>query len=437
MNRVILTIDGQQVEVPSGTTILEAARSVDIYIPTLCHHPDLPPAEGCQAAPAVYQGERKIENVMPGEPGKGCGLCVVEVEGEADLVGSCTTEVKPGMVVVTENDRIKEKRQENLVSILARHPHVCLTCAQQQGCPLTQCSSNVPENERCCPQFGHCELQDVANFIGISPSTPRWLPTDLPILEGDPLFIRNYNLCIGCTRCIRACRDLRGIEAMGFVYDAKGTVQIGTLAPTLEESGCKFCTACVEVCPTGALTDKAVRAGKKAEDLVPCKEACPAHMDVPGYLRLLAAGKRDEANAVIREKVPFPGVLGRVCIHPCEESCRRGEVNEPVSICALKRYAADGDQGLWKTKSKVGPDTGKRVAVVGSGPAGLTTAFYLRKQGHRVTVFEARSKAGGMMRKSWALVWVSGPTRSWVRMSRWSSSEAMVMMRFSWALERP
>ena len=398
MNRVILTIDGQQVEVPSGATILEAARSVDIYIPTLCHHPDLPPAEGSQAAPAVYQGERKIENVMPGEPGKGCGLCVVEVEGEADLVGSCTTEVKPGMVVVTENDRIKEKRQENLVSILARHPHVCLTCAQQQGCPLTQCSSNVPENERCCPQFGHCELQDVANFIGISPSTPRWLPTDLPILEGDPLFIRNYNLCIGCTRCIRACRDLRGIEAMGFVYDAKGTVQIGTLAPTLEESGCKFCTACVEVCPTGALTDKAVRAGKKAEDLVPCKEACPAHMDVPGYLRLLAAGKRDEANAVIREKVPFPGVLGRVCIHPCEESCRRGEVNEPVSICALKRYAADGDQGLWKTKSKVGPDTGKRVAVVGSGPAGLTTAFYLRKQGHRVTVFEARSKAGGMMR---------------------------------------
>ena len=82
--------------------------------------------------------------------------------------------------------------------------------------------------------------------------------------------------------------------------------------------------------------------------LVPCKEACPAHIDVPGYLRLVAAGKRDEANAVIREKVPFPGILGRVCIHPCEEKCRRGEVNEPISICAVKRYAADGERASGK-----------------------------------------------------------------------------------------
>jgi NADPH-dependent glutamate synthase beta subunit-like oxidoreductase len=146
------------------------------------------------------------------------------------------------------------------------------------------------------------------------------------------------------------------------------------------------------------LMDKAVRPGKKAEDLVPCKEACPAHIDVPGYLRLVAEGKRDEANAVIREKVPFPGILGRVCIHPCEEKCRRGEVNQPISICAMKRYAADGARGLWKKNSKIAPDTGKKVAVIGSGPAGLTSAFYLRKRGHNVSVFEARSKAGGMMR---------------------------------------
>jgi NADPH-dependent glutamate synthase beta subunit-like oxidoreductase len=144
--------------------------------------------------------------------------------------------------------------------------------------------------------------------------------------------------------------------------------------------------------------DKAVRPGKKAEDLVPCKEACPAHIDVPGYLRLVAAGKRDEANAVIREKVPFPGILGRVCIHPCEEKCRRGELNEPISICALKRYAADGERGLWKKNSKIAPDAGKKVAVIGSGPAGLTASFYLRKRGYSVSIFEARSKTGGMMR---------------------------------------
>jgi len=154
----------------------------------------------------------------------------------------------------------------------------------------------------------------------------------------------------------------------------------------------------VEVCPTGALVDKEVRAGKKEEDLVPCKEACPAHIDVPAYLRFIADGKADEANAVIREKVPLPGILGRVCIHPCEEACRRGEVNEPISICALKRYAADREKGLWKKGITVKEDTGEKVAIVGSGPAGLTAAFYLRKQGHGVTVFEARSQAGGMMR---------------------------------------
>lgn len=398
MSKIKLMINGQEIEAEEGSTILEAARTAEIYIPSLCSHPDLPSATGVETAMAVYQGERKIENARPGETGTGCGICLVEVEGETELVKSCSTEVREGMVVITDNDRVKAGRQENLIPILTRHRHACLTCAQQEGCSRSQCSSNVPENERCCILFGHCELQNVSNYVGISPATPKWVPTDIPILDNHPLFIRDYNLCIGCLRCVRVCRDLREVEALGFVYDKEGRIQVGTLGPTLEESGCKFCTACVEVCPTGALMDKLVRPGKKEEDLVPCKEACPVHIDIPGYLRLIAAGKRDEAYAVIREKVPFPGILGRVCIHPCEDECRRGEVNEPISICALKRYAADGEKGLWKKNAKTGADTGKKVAIVGAGPTGLTAAFYLRKLGHAVTVFESSPQAGGMMR---------------------------------------
>ncbi len=398
MDTINLTIDGQQVQVPAGTTILEAARKADIYIPSLCYHPDLSPAKDYPAVQAVFHGEHKIENAMPEQPRKGCGICVVELEGLGDLVGSCATEAADGMVVITQNDRIKDKRQENLVPIMARHRHACLTCAQQEGCPCTQCSSNVPENERCCPQFGHCELQNIANYVGISNATPRWVPTDLEIFKDHPLFERNYNLCIGCTRCVRACRDMRGIEALGFVFDGDGQIQVGTVAETLEDSGCKFCTACVEVCPTEALVDKCVEPATRETDLVPCKAACPAHIDVPGYLRMCARGKRDEANAIIREKVPFPGILGRVCIHPCEDACRRGEVNEPISICALKRYAADGDKGLWKNENRIAADTGKKVAIVGAGPAGLAAAFYLRKKGHAVTIFDAGKAAGGMMR---------------------------------------
>ena len=398
MGMVKLMMDGRQVEVPSGTSILEAARSAGLYIPALCSHPDLPPAKGSPAAEVIFQGDRKIENAKPEERAKECGLCVVEIQGEKGLAVSCGTEVKTGMVVVTDNEKIRAMRRENLVPILLRHRHACLTCPQQEGCSLSQCSSNVPQNERCCTKFGHCELQKVVNYVGISPATPKWVPTNLPILDQHALFIRDYNLCIGCTRCVRACRDLRGIEAIGFVIDRGGQVQIGSLGPSLEESGCTFCTACVEVCPTGALMDKSVRPGKKAEDLVACKTACPAQIDVPWTIRLIAAGKRDEANAVIRERVPLPGILGRVCIHPCEEACRRKEVNEPISICALKRYAADGDRGLWKKNSRVAGNSGKKAAVIGSGPAGLTAAFYLRKKGHRVTLFEERSKAGGMMR---------------------------------------
>ena len=131
----------------------------------------------------------------------------------------------------------------------------------------------------------------------------------------------------------------------------------------------------------------------------PCADVCPAGIDVPRYNRCIAKGKPAEAVAVIREKIPFPSVCGYVCDHPCETLCKRGEhLDEAIAIRALKRFAAEHDDGLWKQKSKVAPATSKRVAIVGSGPAGLTAAYYLAKLGHAVTVFEALAEPGGMMR---------------------------------------
>jgi formate dehydrogenase beta subunit len=122
-------------------------------------------------------------------------------------------------------------------------------------------------------------------------------------------------------------------------------------------------------------------------------------IDVPRYVRLIGEKKYAEAAAVIREKVPFPEVLGRVCNHPCEVVCRRKELNEAIAIRALKRFTSERDNTrLWQKNSKKAPPTGKRVAIVGSGPAGLTAGYYLAKLGHGVTVFEALPVVGGMMR---------------------------------------
>jgi len=130
----------------------------------------------------------------------------------------------------------------------------------------------------------------------------------------------------------------------------------------------------------------------------PCSHTCPAGVDVPRYVRFIAQGEFDQALAVIREKIPFPSICGHVCPHPCEAKCRRGQVDEAIAIRALKRFAAEKGNGLWKTKSKMAPATDKRVAIVGSGPAGLTAAYYLAKRGHAVTVFEALPEPGGMMK---------------------------------------
>ncbi len=131
----------------------------------------------------------------------------------------------------------------------------------------------------------------------------------------------------------------------------------------------------------------------------PCSHTCPAGVDAPRYIRLIADKKYDEALAVIRESIPFPAVCGYVCFHPCETRCRRGLIDEPIAIKELKRFAADHAKNFAVNDQEIAQSSGKKVAVVGSGPAGLTAAYYLAKRGgHAVTVFEALPKTGGMMR---------------------------------------
>ncbi|MBN1632271.1 MAG: FAD-dependent oxidoreductase, partial [Thermoleophilia bacterium] len=252
-----------------------------------------------------------------------------------------------------------------------------------------------------CQKYLNCELQSLKQYLGVEESRVKRRSKLFPVNTTNPLFSYDPNKCVLCGRCVRACWELRGVGVLYYkrhgkefhVYTAEG-------AP-LVESGCRFCGACTEVCPTGAIQDKEglIKGDNRKASLVPCKSTCPAEIDVPRYVRFVKEGDYPAAAAVIREKVPFPWVLGYVCDHPCESECRRGEINDPISIRELKRFAAEHDDGsLWREKMTPKDSTEKRVAVIGSGPAGLTAAYYLRLQGHDVTIFESLPEAGGMLR---------------------------------------
>ena len=130
----------------------------------------------------------------------------------------------------------------------------------------------------------------------------------------------------------------------------------------------------------------------------PCVIACPAHTDCQGYVGLIANGEFEEANELVKDKIPLPLSLGRVCPHPCEEKCRRGLIDEPISIQQLKRFAADFDVEGDKFIPECEEDTGKSVAIIGGGPMGLSAAYFLRKMGHDVTIYESMPYCGGMLR---------------------------------------
>lgn len=405
MSDVKITIDDRQCVVPAALSVRKAALKNGIYIPGLCSHPELDPFRAFNWSEEIWQGEQVCLMQPPPAPPyfvggeetlPHCNLCLVEINGE--VVRACDTEANDGLKVTTNTPAVLKARQEALKKILNHHPHACLTCAQKDGCSRTQCSMNVPVEERCCELLGRCEIGKVAEYIGIPPDTPAYRNLGRPSVIDEPLYVRDYELCVNCLRCVRICRDVREVNALGAVITGDN-VRVGTLrGPTLVDALCRFCGACVEVCPTGALRDRPDSVPLVGDE-PPCVDACPLGIDVPGYLELITRGLDYEALELIRQKAVLPGVLGYACFRPCEDNCRRCSLDEAASICALKRYVSDAAADEPPRIHKTAP-TGKKIAVIGGGPAGLAAAADLLRWGHAVTIIDRHHKLGGMLRQS-------------------------------------
>jgi NADPH-dependent glutamate synthase beta subunit-like oxidoreductase len=199
--------------------------------------------------------------------------------------------------------------------------------------------------------------------------------------------------CIGLGTCVRTCPF--------------SAIHMGPEGlPVVDPQRCTGCGACERVCPKhiinlSSVTRRILREYTVEECTTPCQRACPAGIDIREYIRQIALGDYLRAVQVIKERNPFPAVIGRICPRPCETECRRQLADESVAINYLKRFAADFEkQGGQRVQPYRAPSTGRRIAVVGGGVEGLSAAFFSARLGHSATVFEAAPRLGGMLRSA-------------------------------------
>ena len=358
---VKLTIDGAEVTCQPGQMVLEAANQAGVYVPYLCYHPGLKPFAACR-------------------------MCVVEVEGGRGLPASCTLPVQEGMIVRTHTPGVEAVRREIMEMLTAEHPHGCLTCHRIDLCgPQDVCLRHVAVNDRCvtCPKNERCELKDTTRYVGVPIESPLdYKYRELPIHTADPFYDRDYNLCIVCGRCVRACDELRGDNAITFVERA-GKALVGTSSGTsLLESGCEFCGACLDVCPVGALVERDHK-WEKAARIV--RTICP-HCPVGCQLNLEISAKGSFVRAI--PELNSPANRGQACFRGkfgLEYVNHRARLRTPLVRRDGEMVEATWDEALDLIAKRLSAYEGKSFALLSAGDS-TNEEHYLAQKFARIAM---------------------------------------------------
>jgi len=266
VKQISLTIDGRRVEVPQGATVLDAIEKAGLYVPTLCHDPELKPYGACR-------------------------LCIVQIEGMRGLPTSCTTPAQEGMVVHRETEEIRRIRRTIVELAIANHPYDCLLCEKNDECKLLQ----------------------VARYVGVQKSSLERMrkgTLDKPIDRSNPAFNFDPNKCILCGKCVRVCSELTGVGAIDFAFRGKDTVVSTFGNQPLALSQCQNCGECLEHCPTGALSPKSALAPEReVKTICPyCGVGCSIYLGVRG--RDIARVRSAKENGVNQEGLCVKGRFG-------------------------------------------------------------------------------------------------------------------------------
>mgnify|MGYP001769087693 CR=1 FL=1 len=258
-----VTIDGKVCEAAQDQTILDVAKANGIFIPTICHLEGLAPVGACR-------------------------LCLVEVEGMRGPVASCTTPVSDGMKVATNTERVLDARRFIVEMLVSCHPLDCMTCEKT----------------------GDCVLQNLAYQFGVTGAEFEGEKYNYPVDATNPFILRDYNKCILCQRCVRACNEIAGIEAIKNINRGFETKVATAYDGLLQDSTCVFCGQCVQVCPVGALTPKKSLGKGRPWEIQKVRTTCP-YCGVGCQLNLHMKGEQIVSVSAVEDGSPNKG---RLCV---------------------------------------------------------------------------------------------------------------------------